>query len=47
MQISTINNQVNPNFNAQIKYFGDKKALPVGALKKLEEKAQKIEELLN
>jgi hypothetical protein len=44
MQVSTINNQTNPNFNAQIKYFGDKRALPVKALKKLEEKAAKIGE---
>ena len=44
MQISTINNQTNPNFNAQIKYFGDKRTLPAKALKKLEEKAAKIGE---
>lgn len=42
MQVSTINNQTNLKFNAQIKYFGDKKALPLKALKKLEEKASKI-----
>ena len=42
MQVSTINNQTNPVFNAQIKYFGDKRALPLKALKKLEEKAGKF-----
>lgn len=42
MKVSTINNQTNINFNAQIKYFGDKRALTRKALKNLEEKASKI-----